>query len=477
MNKIVPLSIREYNNKIILQNKGNKISISRRNNLSSFARRNSYNNPHLFKPIKTHSRNLNREKPKLFSLLDINDKITNSKGTSLPEQYRRLTDNENERLFGFSYGINNNYNFKNLKPNLNNKSEENIIFSYKGKNTEKKRKIKRCKSDFGDKLKLKKNNCFNEKLKLKEDKIIENNKNYDIINNNKIIIDDSNKDNEIVNSKKNPIKLIKSKQIEKPFEYIKSSDIKLNENCKENLKDKKDRWLPKGYSSYELLIKNPKLFTKKLKIEYLSKKILSAKAVQEKAFKSDIFFFEPASEKEVAYKKIDRCRDYQNSDIFNIKNDTQNISKSGETYLFKKNNALKYNISSESKSQWKISDNKFPTYNNCSSKDYNILNPDSKGLTLGKEKIIIECEKLKDKNSKMFNNVNYINPTFRQKRLTEFIDLTRNGASNTGKDYMKVYNKNKKCFYKNNGLCSLFYDTHFHYQNICKKPFIKNFFD
>jgi len=37
---------------------------------------------------------------KLYSLNDINDKITNSKGPKLSKQYKRLTDNELDKCFG-----------------------------------------------------------------------------------------------------------------------------------------------------------------------------------------------------------------------------------------------------------------------------------------------------------------------------------------------------------------------------------------
>ena len=48
-------------------------------------------------------------RPKLFSLLDIDDKITNSRGTSLPIQFKRLTEEEKTRHFGFSYRQDQNY--------------------------------------------------------------------------------------------------------------------------------------------------------------------------------------------------------------------------------------------------------------------------------------------------------------------------------------------------------------------------------
>ena len=101
MNKIHPLSKRELNNNITFN--ANKINKHHRNKISSITRRIDYNNPKLFMTLNNNFRNKFKEKPKLFSLLDINYKITNSRGTSIPAQYRRLTDSENLRLFGFSY--------------------------------------------------------------------------------------------------------------------------------------------------------------------------------------------------------------------------------------------------------------------------------------------------------------------------------------------------------------------------------------
>ena len=57
---------------------------------------------------------------KLFSLLDINDKITDSRGTSLPIQYKRLTEEENKRQFGFLYREEQNQNLALIKNFLNN---------------------------------------------------------------------------------------------------------------------------------------------------------------------------------------------------------------------------------------------------------------------------------------------------------------------------------------------------------------------
>ena len=69
-----------------------------------------------------------------------------------------------------------------------------------------------------------------------------------------------------------------------------------------------------------------------------------------------------------------------------------------------------------------------------------------------------------------------MNPIFKQKGLSEFIDITRNGAKNELKNYIDAYNKNPKCFFKNNNMCTKYFDIHHQYNNICEKPFYKNLF-
>ena len=47
----------------------------------------------------------NKNDPKLFSLLDIDDKKTNARGTSIPNQQKRLSDDEIKKQFDVSYTI------------------------------------------------------------------------------------------------------------------------------------------------------------------------------------------------------------------------------------------------------------------------------------------------------------------------------------------------------------------------------------
>lgn len=368
MNKYRRLSLQELVN---IWNKKNKLT---RHNTAIFRKDHNYN-----KTLK------------LFSLLDINDKITNSKGTSIPAQYERYSDNDSHHnRYGFTQRI-------------KQRSESNKKEAIK--------KMVRSNSDIGENI-------------------------------------------QIYSSKKNSIKLTKELAIKKNKAEV-----------------KKDSQFPKGFDSYELLIKNHKLYKEKIKLlNSLEKKALSPKQMKLNEIKSDIFFFKPPSEKESPHKYILRNNDYCISDIFNTKNDSKNLSKSGETYLFRNDNRIKYNTLSESNSLWKLADNKMPGLTNYSSKEYNIINPERKGITFTKEKILNECENKKD-------NVGYMNPIFKKKGLTEFIELTRNGAINRLKNYVITYNKNPKCFYKNNNMCTSLYNIHSQYNNICEKPFSKNFFN
>ena len=179
MNRYRPLSRIEINNNLSL-GKINKSNIIHRNNLSSFARRINYNNQKFYMTNNIENRN----KPKLFSLLDINDKITNSRGTVLPIQYKRLSDEENKRLFGFSYRTDKRYDFSRIQQILGKKSNNtsknnfndeindiNKINEINENNIEEEQKFfTRYNSDTVNNLKSKKIKFIEKKFKLKNNK-------------------------------------------------------------------------------------------------------------------------------------------------------------------------------------------------------------------------------------------------------------------------------------------------------------------
>ena len=376
-------------------------------------------------------------KEKLFSLLDVNYKVTNSRGTSLPIQYKRLSEEENKRQFGFLYREEQNHNLALIKNFLNNMqiSKYKIKKEDKNKNNEKKLEIK-------------------------------------IDNNNK------EKDNNI------PKKENTKKIIDKPNKKIKTKINEKSEKLKLKLKNRNDLWLPKGYPEYELLVENPKLLKKYIKNNIFANNLpeYTLSDVKKKSKESDIFFKKPITFKESLYNKKTSRNNYQSSDIFNLKYDLENLSKCSETYLFKDKNKNKnnYYITRESESKWspKIP---FLGFMNSPSTEYNILSPSKINIGYTRDKIVTEVEKNKSRNieekklgEKISKSVNYMNPIYRQKGIGEFIDVTRNGGNNVGKDYLAFYHKNNKCFRKSNDVCATFYNSYNFYKDICQKPFTLN---
>ena len=398
--------------------------------------KNSYNKS--FRILSSSSSNnsfLPKFKEKLFSLLDVNYKVTNSRGTSLPIQYKRPTEEENKRQFGFLYREEQNRNIALIKNFLNNMqiSKYKIKKEDKNKNNEKKLEIK-------------------------------------IDNNNK------EKDNNI------PKKENTTKIIDKAKKKINTENNEKSEKLKLKLKNRNDLWLPKGYPEYELLVENPKLLKKYIKNNFFANNLpeYTLSDVKKRSKESDIFFKKPITFKESLFNKKTTPNNYQSSDIFNLKYDLENLSKCSETFLFKDKHKNNYYITRESESKWSPK-TPFLGFMNSPSTEYNILNPSKKNIGYTRDKIVTEVEKNKTRNieekkldEKISKSVNYMNPIYRQKGLGEFIDVTRNGGNNVGKDFLNFYHKNNKCFRKNNEVCATFYNSYNFYKDICQKPFTLN---
>lgn len=386
--------------------------------------------------------------PKLFSLIDIDDKITNSRGTSLPIQFKRLTEEEKIRHFGFSYRQEYNYKLSLIKNFLN-----NIHPSVYKKNRDKSLQE-------------------NDKNNLNKDK----NKNRDKNNKKKleIKINNSNKNNILEENNNEKNESIKSKNKKAIISKTESNEDKLR------IKNRNDCFLPKGYPNYEILVNNPKLLIKQIKNDPFAGKLpdYSLKVIKQKSYASDIFFNKPQNIKENLYNKKIKRHNHQSSDIFNLNYEEENLLKTGENFLFKIKNKDNYYITRESGSKWSPKSS-FPTLINCPSIEYNILSPGKKNFVLTKEKVLTELENKKikyikekklDKKPSFF--VNYLNPIYRQKGLGEFIDITRNGGNNTGRDFINCYNKNPSCFCKKDETCSTFYNSYLYYKDLISKPFV-----
>ena len=357
--------------------------------------------------------------PKLFSLIDTDDKKINSKGPTIPDTKKRYTEKE----------LNNILSMKKIK------IKHTINLSSK-------------------------ENSKNEKSNLNKTQIIP--KSNDLINKYNISKSKSQEELKILNpEKQNYIEKIASrkKRLYKPNLWD-NSEEKIN-------KKQRDKWMPKGFELFEnIMNKAAKNNIKNLSIEEKNsngkiKYIPIRYKYRQHMSESDIFHQKPSIDynNDLLIKK--NIRYFQNSDIFHLKNDIENIKKSGEKSYFKNyDNSLRYTSARESNSEWDPKILK-PNLMNHSSIKYNILNPSQKNNSKTKNEIQNECNKINP--NECFTN--------KQKSLCEFIDLSRVSAPNVNYNYIRIMKINPRACYKRNNFCSEYYDIYGQYKNICDKPF------
>ena len=454
------------------------------NNINNFQKLNNNNNNFsIYQSPKLFSGKMRYifEDKKLFSLIDLNEKITNSKGPSLPIQFKRLTSEEIHNLFNGSKtdrykklkqlkytsikdtllgriimpkGNNKDTNIVDVKKEPDKKNEKpsnEINNAVKGNNLEE-------NNNKGRKKTINNSNNNNAKEESNIAKKIEENKN----NKN----EDKEKEKEIIkrpNTSFYPYKQKFNNTENEKTEIIKEKKINNNN----------DIWMPSNYKDYEETVKDRKLFFQKMKENPFFSRLptCTLKEIQGKAHNTDIFFVKPPkfNSKFNYFKnflnniKNQKSNCYYNSDIFNIKNDELSLKKIGEKYLFQIPQNVKYTSSRESHSEWK-SDINGNSINNCSSKEYNILIPNRKNNNLTKEKAYKTLDKL---------NYNKNNPISKQRSISKFIDLANNIKSNFGKDYMDCYQTNQDCFKKVAEHCSSYGDLFLEYKHLCDRPFYK----
>ena len=359
--------------------------------------------------------------PKLFSLIDIDDKKTNSKGPTIPNTKKRYIEKELNKLL----------HTKKIKI----KEEINIDS---------------------------KENFKNEKSYLNKTQIIP--KSNDLMNKYSLSKSKSQDELKILNSEKQKyIETIASrkKRLYKPNLWDNYTDEKINKN-------QRDKWMPKGFELFENIInKAVKNNIKNLSIEEKNsngkiKYIPIRYKYRQNMSESDIFHQKPKVNYDNGLMKKNK-KYYQNSDIFHLKNDIENIKKSGEKSYFKEyDNRFKYTSARESHSEWDPKILK-PNLMNHSSTQYNILNPSQKNNSKTKNEIQNECNKINP--NECFTN--------KQKSLCEFIDLSRVSAPNVNYNYIRIMKINPRACYKRNNFCSEYYDIYGQYKNICDKPFSK----
>ena len=360
--------------------------------------------------------------PKLFSLIDINDKY-HSKAPSLPNQYKR-------KIYDNIYNL------------LYNKNNKGLIF----KIPQVEYNINRISTFLEEKRKnhLKKNRSMDKGNRIE----------YTMSRKERIykpVFWDNHSIEEIKKSQRDKLKPAGYELYEKNLfdnsskSFIKNNYININ---KMNLND------------------NKKNNNKKKDI------ILIRKLNQMKQFKSNIFFNEKGNNtrnSELSKKIIDEKRKilykkYFDSDIFHLRKEKNIIEKSGEHSFFRVNDLkkVKYNSNNETLLGWKLR-KPLPSFLNYTSSQFSLFNRDMKNNGKTKEGILNEIKKINEK----------FNPAHKQKGLTEFIELSRVSAPNINVDYNKAINDDPNIFKKKNNISSEFIDIYNHYNNLCDKPFKK----
>ena len=391
-----------------------------------------------------------------FSLLDVNDKILNNKGPSLPIQFKRLTSKEKIKLFKED-ATETNKNFK-----KKNASMKNILFHRLNySNTTKNKKVKNSIEEQKETEKINFETDYKtDILNVKKDKIIFGHNKY-FLNNNYIT--------KLKNERNTMQRPQTCRATRRNISFNKISFEMEERKDKEKTEIKRDMWKPLGYEIYEEMVKNRKLFMKKMQENPFFNKIpqFSLKEMKQKVNNSDIFLLVKNAEnidleKKIISNKIKKSNIYFNSDIFNIKNDDINIKKIGEKYLFKDPKIPKYTSSNESKSDWQNKLTK-EALNNCSSKNYNILTPNRKNNFMTKDDIY---KTLSEKN--VFHNLLHKHNT-----VSKYIDSANNNLSNSGNEYFKYFNLNPNCFKRFFENCGSFGELYLQYKNLVDEPFHK----
>ena len=386
------------------ENKNNTI-IGTNNSYDKFLKQSPKIRNNKFRPLTGRQRNL--------TLLDDNINIKNrnfiAKGTNFSKQLMRLSNEELINIIGPINKKAGNIN-KNKKNTLKNFLKEKNLKTNYDKNKEE------IKNDIHDN---ENNKVKKLKIEIKDSNLIKNEKTKD------------------------------RKKFENKTEYNRTI---FNKNISSHIRQKRDKYLPKGYLEYEQRLLNNNNSNKE-RIYYIKER-------KQKANESDILFLKPRSEKEsINYINKEKARTFTiklGSDIFNSKNDLNNLMKSSELYLFKRNNKQ---FSTESNSFWasKVST---PSYMNYPSVEYNILNPTKKNNTKTKEKIYKETLDKK-----------LMNPIYKQKSISTFYDITKVGT-NRNFTYQKTIEENNKIFYKNNDVCTIQYNNYKNYEGLISKPFL-----
>ena len=362
----------------------------------------------------------NINKNKLFSLNDINDKITNQRGTELPIQYERKSEKELNELFRIKEYKSYKKEDKESKQNKSLKKEHISFDERKNLNNS----IKNSTNDISiNNLTIDEKNIKRPQISINLRKKSKNSKNDDLNN--------------------------KHTKVKKQMKY-------------KPIHTENDYYLPKHYINYYKYVTNPEFYKEKINDKIMSitpnYKLINYKEIKAKVGESDIFMIKEIKDsREIncnSFRENNSKNNYYNeSDIFNRKKDLNDFEKKkiGEKFLFKSELAKnKISNIADSNSNWEPKNSKLIKSTNLPSTKYNIISPRVKNHIPIKSDII------------KYNKT---------KGIDEFINLTRVTSCNPNVEYVKIIKENPFAFRKVREMCNDYYESYNPGKSILRKPF------
>ena len=280
-----------------------------------------------------------------------------------------------------------------------------------------------------------------------------------------------------------------------------------NESATAFYNTRRDQWKPEGYLYYDFLLKHPLMIQDAAYMNKFGRKLpkINSHEIKNSQAKSKIFstendntstrqssldyynkLFNKETEKTITEtinkeeNENDNDNDKQNkeeeflktspityrtasirytdSDILNLKTDYHILDKSGETYLFKKQQKDPhiFTTTTESKSDWVPKQLKRLTLMNHTSVKHNVISPSHKAWSYTKDDV------------KQSNDIFY-----KINSVSQFVDLTRVSAPNLNKEHTQTLRDNKSPFAKTNNIGANYQDMHHTYRELFKKSFWK----
>jgi hypothetical protein len=180
------------------------------------------------------------------------------------------------------------------------------------------------------------------------------------------------------------------------------------------------------------------------------------KTIKLKSLESDIFFKKGKEKPKELNRNAILKRASSESNVFFLQNKGMVKDRSCEKYYYNPKTQI-YGTFSISNSEW-CPNTENRSIINFTNTEYSLFNPEKKNLSKMKDSI---------------NKIAKVNPIFKQKSISESLDIFGNTCFNPNRNFVEIANNHPKAFYKNSECCATFLDLHRNYGGLFPKPFTK----